>query len=153
PMVILLDDLQWADESSLLLLQFLARSLSGARLLLLAAYRDVEARFSPEANRRIAALACDARTIRLVGLTDSDVPVLIERTTRTPLPQGLAGEVHRGTGGNPLFVDEVMRTLLAEGQLEQSFVGGALPLPERVRALIRRRVRLVSPQCQRVLSI
>jgi predicted ATPase len=60
PLVVVLDDLQWADESSLLLLAFLARDLRGARLLLLGAYRDVEARRSPAVGRRITELACDA---------------------------------------------------------------------------------------------
>jgi hypothetical protein len=60
PLVVVLDDLQWADESSLLLLAFLARDLRGARLLLLGAYRDVEARRSPAVGRRIADLECDA---------------------------------------------------------------------------------------------
>jgi tetratricopeptide (TPR) repeat protein len=152
PVVVFIDDLQWADESSLLLLQYLARALAGTRVLLLGAYRDVEARFSPEAGRRIAALACDARTMHLGGLSGSEVAVLIERTASAALSHGVAREVHRGTGGNPLFVDEVLRTLAAEGRLERPLAVGALPLPERVRALIRRRVRLVSEGCGRVLS-
>jgi predicted ATPase len=153
PIVVLLDDLQWADESSLLFLQFLARDLAGTRMLLLAAYRDVEARLSAEAGRRIAALACDARTIGLGGLGDADVARLIERTIGKPPDDGLAREVHRGTGGNPLFVDEVVRSLLAEGRLDRPLAGGALPVPQRVRALIRRRTALVSARCRRVLSV
>ncbi len=61
PLVIVLDDLHWADEPSLLLLQFLGRDLAGTRMLLLGMYRTVEADRSPEVAERIAALACDAR--------------------------------------------------------------------------------------------
>jgi tetratricopeptide (TPR) repeat protein len=50
-------------------------------------------------------------------------------------------------------LDEVLRTLLAKGRLEQPLAPGALPLPERVRALIRRRMGLVSARCRRVLSV
>ena len=84
PLVILLDDLQWTDETSLLLLQFLGRDLAGTRMLLLGAYRDVEAQYRPEIRRRLAALACDGRTVVLGGLARSEVAALIGRELTVP---------------------------------------------------------------------
>ena len=152
PLVIVLDDLQWADESSLLLLHFLGRDLVGSRLLLIGAYRDVEAHHRPEIGRRIAALACDARTVALGGLVEREVAALIEHTHRG-VPELIATAVHRATGGNPLFVDELVRSLGAEGKLNESISAVRLPLPERVRAVIRRRTADLSDTCRRVLSV
>lgn len=139
PLAILLDDLQWADESSLLLFEFVARGLAGTRILLVGVYRDVEARLSPEVARSIAALTCHARTIRLDGLSGAEVALLIARTTRQPAAAALAAAVHRATAGNPLFVEEIARALASEGRLDEPTPDGEVPLPERVRAVIRRR--------------
>ena len=153
PLVILLDDLQWADESSLLLLQFLGRDLVGTRMVLLGAYRDVEAHHRPEIGRRIAAVACDARTVALSDLAQGEVAALIEQATHRPAPEQVAAAVHRATGGNPLFVDELVRSLVAEGKFDASISAARLPLPERVRAMIRRRTDHLSDACRRVLAV
>jgi hypothetical protein len=152
PLVVVLDDLQWADESSLLLLTYLARDLRGARLLLLGAYRDVEARRSAEVGRRIGELACDARTLGLGGLDGAEVAQLVERRTGTLPAEGLASAIRDATDGNPLFVEEVARTLVTQGGLDEQGPA-SLPLPDRVRAVIGRRTALLSPRCVRVLSI
>lgn len=153
PLVILLDDLQWADESSLLLLQFLGRDLVGTHMVLIGAYRDVEAHRRPEIGRRIAALACDARTVALGGLAEREVAAVIEQTTSRPVPEKVATAVHGATGGNPLFVDELVRSLVAEGRLDESISAARLPLPGRVRAVIRRRTDHLSEACRRVLAV
>ncbi len=153
PVLILLDDLQWADESSLLLLGFLARELRGARLLILAAYRDVEARLAAEGGQRIAELACDARTLRGGGLHEADVAVFIERATGDRPAADLVRAILRATEGNPLFVDEVLRTLIAQGGRLDAPAPVRLPLPDRVRAVIGRRTALVSEPTRRVLAV
>jgi tetratricopeptide (TPR) repeat protein len=153
PLVIVLDDLQWADESSLLLLQFLGRNLVGTRMVLVGIYRDVEAQHRPEIGRRIADIACDARTLALGGLAQSEVAALVARTSARPVPEQVATAVHAATGGNPLFVDELARSLVAEDRLEQSLSAARLPLPERVRAVIRRRTAHLSDACRRVLAV
>src|SRR5262245_49606803 len=79
-MLVILDDLQWADGPSLILLQFLAQRLQECQLLVLGAYRDVEARLVPQIARRIGSLVSDARVIPLRGLSSSDVGRLIEQS-------------------------------------------------------------------------
>ena len=153
PLLVLLDDLQWADESSLLLLQLLVRDLSGARMLVLGAYRDVDAHHSPEVGRCIATLTCDARTLVLGGLTHAEVAALIEDRTHRPAAERVVSAAHGATGGNPLFVDELVRSLGAEGRLDDATFSAPLPLPERVRAVIRRRMDHLSEACRRVLVV
>lgn len=150
PLLVIIDDLQWADESSLLLLQFLSRELTGMRMLLLGTYRNVEGNRS---STRVADLACDARAITLGGLTSVEVAGLITHAAQRTVPETVATAVHAATGGNPLFVDEVVRSLLAEGRLDGSIVASRLPLPERVRAIIRRRINCLSDDCRRVLAV
>jgi tetratricopeptide (TPR) repeat protein len=152
PLVVLIDDLQWADESSLLLLAFLARNLRNARVLAVAAYRDVEARLSPAVGKRIADLACDARTIRLGGLSAAEVALLVERWTGARPGDDLVAAIGRATDGNPLFVTEILRDLANDARLA-SRDAAALPLPDRVRALIARRMEQLSRSCRHVLAV
>jgi tetratricopeptide (TPR) repeat protein len=153
PLVIVLDDLQWADESSLLLLQFLGRDVADTRMMLLGMYRSDEVHRSPEIGQRIAALACDARAVALGGLTSPEVAGFIAAATQQAVPEEVASAVHGATGGNPLFVDELVRSLRADGRLDESIVASRLPLPQRVHAVIRRRTDDLSDGCRRVLAV
>jgi len=118
PLVLVLDDLHWADQPTLLLLQFVARELGGGRLLLVGTYRDVEL------NRQhpLAEARGDLNRGRLFqrvllrGLTLEDVGHFIEMTSGHNAPPGLVEAVHTQTEGNPLFVTEVVRLLVQEGE-------------------------------------
>jgi tetratricopeptide (TPR) repeat protein len=130
PLLLVLDDLHWADRSSLSLLRFVARELRDARLLVLGTYRDVELGRSPAAEP-LAKLAGRARHLTLGGLGQADVAELLALAAgRRPAPD-LAAAVHRRTGGNPLFVREVARLLATEDQAA---------IPEGVREVLRRRL-------------
>ncbi len=155
PLLVFLDDLQWADESSLLLLEFLARTLEGDRVLLLGAYRDVGSKLDARIEERITALLCHARSLSLRGLDVREVGVLVERASGRVTAESVVRAVNQSTGGNPLFVEELVRLLRAEGRLGGAGLGSArgLRLPERVRAVIQRRVDLLSAECRRVLAI
>src|SRR6059036_3435589 len=119
PLVLVFDDLQWADVPSLLLLQFLAHELRDARMLLLGTYREVEVRQAPMVAEVLGALARDGHHLPLRGLGEEEVRLFIEGTTgRNPSPT-LVRTIHRETEGNPFFVDEVVRLLVAEGAFER----------------------------------
>jgi tetratricopeptide (TPR) repeat protein len=130
PLLLVLDDLHWADRSSLSLLRFVARELRNARLLVLGTYRDVELGRSPAAEP-LAKLAGHARHLTLGGLGQDDVAELLALTAGTRPDADLAVAVHRRTGGNPLFVREVARLLATEDQAA---------IPEGVREVLRRRL-------------
>ena len=78
PMVLVINDLQWADQPSLLLLQFIAAGLRDSHLLVICVYRDVEARATPQVNDALATLARHAQQITLGGLSLAEVHMLIE---------------------------------------------------------------------------
>src|SRR5262249_14202214 len=116
PIVLVLDDLHWADKPSLLLLQFLARELRGARLLVVGTYRDIDLGRHHPLAQALGELAREQLTQRIVlrGLSERDVGRFIEITAGLTPPGALVGTVYKETEGNPFFVNEVVRLLVTD---------------------------------------
>ena len=121
PLVLVLDDLHWADHPSLLLLEFLAKELGNARLMVIGTYRDVELSRQHPLSQTLGELTRSAaggfQRVLLRGLGQEDVGRFIELASGVTPPTGLVEAVHRQTEGNPLFVTEVVRLLVQEGHL------------------------------------
>jgi DNA-binding SARP family transcriptional activator len=153
PLVLVLDDLHAADKPSLLLLQFLGRSLGDARVVVVGAYRDTEP--GDALTETVAEIRREpvTRVIRLGGLDEAEVARVIESIGRLEPSDQLARAIHRETEGNPLFVSELVRLLAAEGRLEELVVAPSLsPIPEGIREVIGHRLRRLSGDCKRMLS-
>src|SRR5438552_2358829 len=114
PLVLVFDDLQWADTPSLLLLQFLVHELRDTAMLVVATYRAMEARQNPHVAEILGALARDGRHLPLSGFGEGEVAAFIEGKTGRSASAALVQAVHRETEGNPFFVDEVVHLLAAE---------------------------------------
>ncbi|RIK37526.1 MAG: hypothetical protein DCC58_17865 [Chloroflexi bacterium] len=157
PLMLVLDDLHWADRPSLLLLEFLTRELRAARVLLLGTYRDVELGRHHPLSQTLAELSRSRATRRIVlrGLLETDVERYIALSAGITPPEGLPAAVHRETEGNPFFMAEVVRLLVAEGRLEQSDTARrwSVSLPESVREVIGKRLNQLSEECNRVLAV
>ena len=156
PIVLVLDDLHAADKPSLLLLQFLARSLREARVVVVGAYRDTETGADDALSEALAEIRREpvTRMIRLGGLDAIEVARLIELVATTQPTDRLAAAIHRETEGNPFFVEELVRLLAAEGRLEDAAgATGALSVPRGVREVIGHRLRHLSNDCKRLLSV
>ncbi len=154
PLVIVLDDLHEADTASLQMLQFAARVLHDANVLIIGTYRDAEMRRSPERSALMDEIVRDALVLPLAALTEGEVGDLVAaRATGAPAI-GIVAELHRATAGNPLFVDGVLRTLAAEGRLGSGarIDLAGFKLPDSVRGAIRRRLGLLSPDARAVLT-
>jgi predicted ATPase len=111
PLLVLLDDLQWADQPSQLLLDFLARRLPAGAVAVLGGYRDVD----PVPRPSLAALAARSAVLPLAGLGIAEVTQLVAEVVGDQRAVGLAADVHRRTGGNPFFVQQVS-WLMQSGQ-------------------------------------
>jgi AAA ATPase domain len=111
PMLVLLDDLQWADQSSQLLLDFLARRLPAGAVAVVGSYREVD----PPPGPPLAALAARTTVLQLTGLGLDAVGALVADAVGDRRAAELAAGVHRRTGGNPFFVQQVS-WLLRSGQ-------------------------------------
>jgi DNA-binding CsgD family transcriptional regulator len=157
PLVLILDDLHWADEPSLLLLQFLARAPRSARLLVLGAYRDMEVGRAHPLARALADLIREPanQRLHLRGFGAPEVARFIEVIAGLEPAGDLIAAVTRETEGNPFFITEVVRLLLTEGRLGQA--ERATPwrptLPRSVREVIGRRLARLSAPCNTVLTI
>ncbi|MGH3028758.1 MAG: ATP-binding protein, partial [Gaiellaceae bacterium] len=154
PLVIVLDDLHAADEPTLLLLQFVTRELGDGRLLLVAAYRDVDPTLTDPLTTALTELAREpaTRTLSLGGLEQANVARFIELASGEAPNQELVATVHEETEGNPLFVGEIVRLLLTEGRLDAS-AAGEFALPQSVKDVIGRRLRHLSTDCNRILAL
>jgi DNA-binding NarL/FixJ family response regulator len=157
PLVLILEDLHWADVPSLRLLEFLAGELRAAHLLVIGTYRDTELLADHPLSATLAALAREPATLRLTvpGLAEAEVAQLIAHLAGAPpLPQ-LVAALHHTTEGNPFFVTEIVRLLVAEGRLADPVddAGWRLETPPSVREAVGQRLARLSVSCQRVLTI
>jgi class 3 adenylate cyclase len=163
PLVLVLEDLHDADRGTLELLQFLARRLAGARLLVVGTYRDVEVDRAHPLSSALAELRRGSTFSRVAlrGLTADEVQRMLFGISGQEVPWGLSEAVHRQTEGNPLFVQEVVRYLVEEGLITRE--GGrwhqadSTPLvetiPEGLRDVIGKRLSRLSAPCNRLLTI
>ncbi|MGW4156557.1 ATP-binding protein [Micromonospora chersina] len=133
PVVVVLDDLHWADPASMRLLQFATQHTWFERLLLVGTYRDAEVESGEHRLRPLLLpLTAKATTITLTGLARDEVAALIRRTAGREPGADLVDEVHRRTGGNPFFVEQTARLWHTDGL--------ATTIAPGVREAVRRRL-------------
>jgi hypothetical protein len=157
PLLLILDDLHWADAPSLALLRFVSRELEGAGPLVVGIYRHAEV---DRGHPLVATLADltrgqDRRRVLLHGLDQRDVASFVALVAGVEPSPELAAALYRQTDGNPFFVTEVVRLLGSQGRLESVAGAGVLGggLPEGVRAVVAERLGRLSDDCQRVLEV
>jgi ATP/maltotriose-dependent transcriptional regulator MalT len=158
-LLLILDNLHWADPSSLRLLGFFAAQLGEHRLLLLGTYRHTELTRQHALGESLAELArCPGyRRLLLNGFSREETAQFLSSASgEPPAPDALA-TLHQRTEGHPLFLVETVRYLLAESParsaLKQDAAGALNAIPEGVRAIIGKRLNRLSPACTRLLSI
>ncbi|MGN9778790.1 AAA family ATPase [Micromonospora sp. H33] len=133
PVVVVLDDLHWADPASMRLLAFAAQHTWFERLLLIGTYRDAEVEAADHPLRPLLMpLVTKATTVTLTGLSRDEVGALMTRTAGREPDAALLDEVHRRTGGNPFFVEQTARLWRVDGAVDLIAPG--------VREAVRRRL-------------
>ena len=153
PLLLVLDDLHWADAPSLALLRFVGRELKGAGPLVVGSYRHTEVDQRHPLLGTVADLTRGQhRRLLLGGLDEAEVASFIALVTGVAPSPALAVAVHQQTDGNPFFVTEVVRLLASQGQLGQhAETGSPVPaggLPEGVRAVVTQRLGRLSDDCR-----
>jgi class 3 adenylate cyclase len=165
PLLVILDDLHWADEPTLALIKHVVRASSTDRLLVLGTFRDSDV--GPE--DLLSGILADLRRepavtrLELTGLEQADIVDMIETLAGHPIGaagQGFAGRVHRDTAGNPFFVGELLRHLRETDAIVVDRVGRwsftdpdpADALPRSVREVIGRRLQRLGGDAREVLS-
>lgn len=145
PVLVVVDDLHWADPSSVRLLEFVAQHTWFERLLLVGTYRDVEVDVTghPLAPLMLPLLA-KATTVTLTGLGRDEVAALMTRTVGLEPEPDLVTEVHLRTGGNPFFVEQTVRLWHSGGSVTTVAPG--------VRDALRRRLSLLPEAVSALLT-
>ncbi|MFG1815761.1 ATP-binding protein [Kribbella sp. NPDC049174] len=145
PIVLILEDLQWADGASLLLLRTVIDALPGLRVLLVATCRDEPLESGDDVLAVVRELPTAVQRIRLDGLDVDEVAEVVTRVLGDNATDELASMVHSRTGGNPFFVREVSRLLAARP--------ATTGVPDGVREVLARRIARVSQDCQAILEV
>ena len=158
PVVLVLEDLHWADKPTVLLLAHVVRSIEAERLLIIGTYRDTEP------GEPLSSMLADlhreraVERLRLGSLHRGEVATMISAWLgRTP-PTHFAHAVHRETEGNPFFIEEVLRHLIEvaavdEGEWRRLASLSELGIPDGVREAIERRLVALSPATRRIVTM
>jgi DNA-binding SARP family transcriptional activator/class 3 adenylate cyclase/tetratricopeptide (TPR) repeat protein len=151
PLVLFLDDLHWADWSSLLLLRHLARSARHAPLMVLGTYRPVEVGDEHPLAEALAELRRSRalQRLSLSGLGEAEVAELIAGRTGQQVPRGFVRRVTDRSEGNPFFIEELLHDVGEQADWDAA-AGG---VPDSVRDLLLRRLRELGDDCRQALSV
>ena len=162
PHAVLIDDLHWADESTLQLLQHIAPHLDQMPMLVVGTYRDVDLEAERPFARTLETLTRQrlAQKIALKRLDQARVGELLAAMAGQPAPEPLVEAVFRETEGNPFFVEEVYQHLAEEGKLFDDEGGWRadlrveeLDVPEGIKLVIGRRIQRLSKDSRQLLTM
>lgn len=166
PMLFVMDDLHWADPSSLDLFGHLVFTVvetavrESVPLLILGTYRPLE----PEARlaRLIARFQRESicQTLMLVGLSESNTHELVQGLGLVRASHQLIATINEATQGNPLFIQEVLHHLVQQDALQErggyvvtTAASSDLQLPKDVTGAIATRIQGLSEGCQQILTL
>ena len=161
-LLIVLDDLNWADRDSLGVLHHLGRVIGQARVLLLCAYRDPELGLTVE-HPLLATLArlrreVEFQDLHLTGLRSEEVAMYLEETAGQSVSPALVSAIESQTGGNPLYVQEMFRHLAEQARVPAPIdPSPEVPIenwrvPRGVRQIVGERVGRLTPTTARLLK-
>lgn len=154
PWVLVLDDLHWADKSSLQLLQFVARELTNMGVLIIGTYRDSELVRTHPLSQSLADLNRERgfQRISLRGLSQTEVGSYVRQRANVEPSRALVRRIHEETEGNPFFLSEVINLMAEEGTLSADSVSD-IALPDGVREALGRRLDRLSDEANELLQV
>jgi DNA-binding SARP family transcriptional activator len=151
PVVLVFDDLHWADKPTLLMLRQLVRAAEESPIMIVASFRDTE---RPDAlTELLVQLRREGyfETIELRGLDEADTTELIGEFGAEPVPDHVQRALWEGTKGNPFFLEEMVRDL-SSATAEGNGAPWPVELPAGVREVIDRRLGTLSDEARDVLT-
>ena len=155
-LLLALDDLHWADRSTLLLFVHLARKLAGAPLLVVGTYRTAEVAPDRPIFDALAELSRERLHARLhlLGFSLDETKTFLHRLSGVDAASAVIASIHEQTAGNAFFVEEVVRHLEGEGRdlASPDIDATTWGIPEGVRDVIAKRVMRLSSDTNRVLQ-
>lgn len=161
PVLLLLEDLHWADEGTVSLLNHLARSIAKLPVIVVGTYRDNEL----DTAGPLAQILDELKRIHMLehlslrGLPESAVAAMIRALSGREPPQSIVTLFHTGTEGNPFFVEELYRHLVehaklfdSAGELRRDLKPEDIDVPQSLRLVIGRRLARLHGETRKVLG-
>ena len=158
PMLLVLEDVHWADQTSLELLHHLAHRARSLCMLIIATYRSDELHAAHPLRRLLGALARDrvGEEMRIQALTRDQTTEMLKCILGTDPDPAFAAAIWRRSEGNPFFVEELISVLSGGGALEPNAEAAAIleraPLPSTVSEAVLERVNALGPKAIETLS-
>jgi predicted ATPase len=153
PLMIVLDDLHAADIDSLLLLKFIARDLLQSRILIAGTYREAEVNQSPSHASVLGEVGREGQNISLRGLSEDAAATLVRAHTGVKADNALIASLYQASGGNPFFLDEIVRVMVVESRFDGGARRGGFTIPNSVRSAVRRNLAAIPSNAQQALSV
>jgi tetratricopeptide (TPR) repeat protein/predicted Ser/Thr protein kinase len=163
PLLLFIDDIQWADASTLHLIRHLARRLQNQPALCLFTYRETELNEGSSLQAVLHDLNRErlSTRIKLTRFERAQTQALLEAmlTPASQIEPSLVEAIHRETEGNPFFIEEVTKALLEEGRLKHKDErwcapsGVEIEIPQSVRLTIQNRLARLPEETQEILGM
>ncbi|MFQ5684200.1 MAG: BTAD domain-containing putative transcriptional regulator [Candidatus Binatia bacterium] len=156
PLLLILEDLHWADEMSLRLFSFLSHRIQDRSVLLVGTAREEEVSQTPLLSQLLQELDRNRRVVSftLSPLSRADTGNLVRRLRQARVEESLLTRLEQGvwasSEGNPFIVVETMRALQEGDGLQ---VQGSVPLPKRVRAVVAQRLERLSKRAKQLVAV
>ena len=154
-LLLVLEDLHWADASTLLLIKLLGRKLAGSPLVVIGTYRPAEPDITPALGDVLADLSREGFSghVTLAPLSPAHVTTLIVGLHGAPVAPEVVDALYAQTEGNPFFVAALVRHLVSNGcdLGDAKAIGLRKSIPEGVRWVIRQRLSRLSAEANDVL--
>jgi class 3 adenylate cyclase/tetratricopeptide (TPR) repeat protein len=163
PVLVCLDDLQWAEKGTVAMLRHLARFASQQRILVVGAYRDEDVDKGHPLTGALQALERETQLdhLKLGPLGGEGVKAMLESLAQHDLPAKVSAAWARSVGGNPFFIEEMVRHLIETGDLYRDEIGRwvttrpirELTVPEGVHNVVARRLSRLSETAHSLLGV
>ena len=158
PMLLVLEDVHWADQTSLELLHHIAHRVTSLRMMVVATYRSDELHAGHPLRRMLGSLARErvGEEMRLQPLDRGETTEMLKCMLGTEPDPAFAAAIWKRAEGNPFFVEELVSVLAESGGFEPSAEAAAvlnrIPLPSTVSEAILARVNVLGPRAVETLS-
>jgi tetratricopeptide (TPR) repeat protein len=165
PLIIVLEDIHWADSASLALLHYISRAIVTEKVLILATFRseELDSDATGKPHQLVETIHLMGREglfkkIKLTNLDQDNVRKIAESMLSGEVNDELVEKLSRESRGNPLFIVEFLRLLFEKGKLirnqdQWQLSSDKLGLPSKVREIIMRRISALRPDQRRILDV
>jgi len=153
PLLLVLEDLHAALPSTVRLLHLVSFELRDARVLVVATYRDPDARLAPGLAAILVELGRRATTLTLQRMDRADIAAIMGQVVGQALPKAIAAALYDRSAGNPFFARELARQLTCADPTMSGALAASRTMPVAIADIVMGPLDLLSADAREVLAI